>query len=411
MQMYRCKAVLAVLFVASHVSIGLADTWLAPTPGVYASDHGEYWVETTIDGWKAATATLQKYDRDHCRQVVWRKDLGYIPARLLVSDRGWVVGLDRHGGIGYAHTLVVWNEDGRKLVDYVLDDLLTPEEISTFVMHSTTSRWWRSAAEFRFEHDGYEGEYDRLMIQLEWGKVITVDLRTGELSFTQAASALPEPMSGFADEAVFVYFQNGQPAGEASCAWKADGTVTSVGTTLLAGKLEPCRFEVAPDAHGRWKHVISQFGDHTTAFVLDGTFLRQLAPSEDFSTAPDPARRPNREQALALLPARSLRPRTVLIDWYGAPVLRSQLIRLYDREQGGEQVFHIIGSHARDYALTVRFLDTQTRSVNGREMQLDRYWMRDCVVWVDRSARVVMITQSDRKAGCVRKGYEDLWDQ
>ena len=186
--------------VCLFADLALGDSWAAPRPSVFASDCGRYWVKTSLDGWRKATATLCTYDRNlalkHAtngrqelrEKVIWSQSLGYIPARMLVSGRGWVVGVNQYARLGYNHSLVIWNPKGDRLADYTLEDLLTPDEIRAHVMQSTSSRRWNAA--FEFQHDGYQGTYDFLLVRARdsmfhgdesWKKLITVDLRTGKI--------------------------------------------------------------------------------------------------------------------------------------------------------------------------------------------------------------------------------------
>lgn len=407
------KTVPAVLTVACSVTVARADSWGPPTPGVFAAENGSYWVKTDVDGRKTATAALMTYNEEtvgegadveieYKERVVWKQDLGYIPAKLLVSAWGNVVGVNRYAHLGYEHSLVVWNKEGKQLADYRLEDLLTPEEIRHFVDHSTSSRWWDVGARVTFDSD------ERLDIELEWGKVISVDLLTGKTSFSEPASALPEPMTGFADEAVFVFFMKGERVGELACSWRADGSVTCEGTAVRVDAPDPYKLVVTPDVGGRWKCAALQFGDYSAAVVRDGTLVRQSA-----ATACTTSRPFDEKEGRAARPQRLLKPRSVFFDYINAPILWSQLIRLYDRERGGPQPFHFIMADAHASSGALQLVDTQTRLVNGREMSFDRYAMNAKTIWADRSARIYMIEQADNihDIFCARKGYEDLRQQ
>ena len=212
--------------VAGSIGVGVlsgparGDSWAPPRPSVFASDFGSYWVKTFLNDPRTATVTLYTYDknlaleradgmREFREKAIWSQNVGYIPARLLVSNRGWVVGVNQYAHPGYTHSLVIWDPEGDQLGDYKLEDLLTPDEIRSHVLQIRSSRHWR--ADFAFQHDGYQGTYDFLVVDVRgsdilqedsWHKRITVDLRSGKIwpdfdldSFGRAYEALQHAIS------------------------------------------------------------------------------------------------------------------------------------------------------------------------------------------------------------------------
>jgi hypothetical protein len=120
-------------------------------------------------------------DHRGAENIEWRSPLVNVPHQVFVSDANgepaYVVTVDTWGNLGYAHSLVVYGSEGHVTADFALENLLTPAEISK-VKRSAGSRWWAEQATFGFRHapDGM-----RLVIRMNWGKVITVDLGRGKI--------------------------------------------------------------------------------------------------------------------------------------------------------------------------------------------------------------------------------------
>lgn len=175
----RVTAVLVVLLVTmatGWLSRALGDSWLVPKPRIFASEFGDYGLKM-IPGEPNASATLFTLNEQGEEQTAWQGPLVNIPHRVYISDNGRVVTVDTYARVGYEHALVVYDENGKVLADYRLEDLLTADEIKAHVLETAGSRWWNTEAQFGFS--SVDGEI--FVIKLTWGKVITVDLKTGKL--------------------------------------------------------------------------------------------------------------------------------------------------------------------------------------------------------------------------------------
>jgi hypothetical protein len=173
---------------ATSITAVRADSWTNPAPAVFAAEHGSYAVKRLCERpWTSARLVLFRLNDAGEEITVWTRDLLHVPHRLLVSDRGWVVGVDEWGRLGYNHALVVWDPSGKQVADYRLEQLLSPGDIREHCAISTSSRRWATDARFRFEHQGRGGSdakpegHDRLVMTLSWGQRLTFDLRTGAL--------------------------------------------------------------------------------------------------------------------------------------------------------------------------------------------------------------------------------------
>jgi hypothetical protein len=175
----RVTAVLVALLITiatGWLSRAVGDSWLVPKPRIFASQFGDYGLRM-IPGEPNASATLFTLSEKAEEQTAWQGPLVNIPHRVYISDNGRVVTVDTYARVGYEHALVTYDEKGKVLADYRLEDLLTAEEIKAHVVESVSSRWWNTEAQIGFSSE--DGE--RFVIKLPWGKVIAVDLNTGKL--------------------------------------------------------------------------------------------------------------------------------------------------------------------------------------------------------------------------------------
>jgi hypothetical protein len=168
-----------VLSVAIAIVISLslrADEWDAPSPKVFASEGGRH-------GFKVLNPRINgqsdgiRLDAEGKEQIVWRTKLVNTPHRVKVEEAGkYVVTIDTYGKLGYEHSLVVYDSEGKVVRDFELEDLLlTADEIKAKVKQTESSRWWAENAEFRLARG-------QLTVRLAWGKHIRVDAGTGTVS-------------------------------------------------------------------------------------------------------------------------------------------------------------------------------------------------------------------------------------
>jgi hypothetical protein len=176
--------------VLAFCCICRADSWLNPTPRIFASDDGHWALKVLpetapIGPVKAdaiARAVLFGINGDGSDRIVWKKPLINIPVRALLFKsyhRLFVVTLDTWFRMGYEHSLVIYDKQGKLVRDLRLEDLLTEKEIRAHVTMSTSSRRWRKNANFNFVHDP---ECPKLRITFDWGKVLEVELPTGQVA-------------------------------------------------------------------------------------------------------------------------------------------------------------------------------------------------------------------------------------
>ena len=162
-----------------------ADSWARPAARVFASARGNHGLKVVPPSrlshatqHKAAATLFTLEPRSGAEKIEWQAALVNVPHRVFVSSADGspvVVTVDTWANLGHAHSLVVYGWGGRVVADFALEDLLTPGEMSK-VKRTAPSRWWAERAAFRFAPNG-----TRFVIRMDWGKVITVDLRSGKI--------------------------------------------------------------------------------------------------------------------------------------------------------------------------------------------------------------------------------------
>lgn len=166
-------------------AVVLSDSWPGSRPQVYASASGTYRFKTRppqLATWSGKShGTLVALARDGAETALWARELINIPVTAFVADDGkHVVTFDTWAKLGYEHALVIYGEQGGVIVDYDLEALLSPDEITTSVVHTVSARRWLQGATVVFDDGGHD-----IVIRLQWGKIIRVALATGKVEMTQ----------------------------------------------------------------------------------------------------------------------------------------------------------------------------------------------------------------------------------
>jgi hypothetical protein len=180
MSRVRLVCIAAPLWFSLVLSAAAEDVGV-PFARVFASANGQYAVRLVVDRDLTVRAALFQPHGTGDERVVWKRLLDYVPDRVLVSDRGDVVGVDQMMTPGRWNTLVIFNRAGSILAAYDLDDLLSEEEIRDRVPHRDGGRHWRKLASFTFNYEAERGGRDYILVSFDWGKRIAFDLRTGQM--------------------------------------------------------------------------------------------------------------------------------------------------------------------------------------------------------------------------------------
>lgn len=157
----------SIIFVALLVcsSTGLGDSWAQPRPRIFASAWGAYGFKVLEPRFlKDSLGELFRLDQDGSVVVVWRARLVNVPHQVFVSEDGQrVVTIDTYGRLGDKHAVVVYDANGKVLLDCGIDEVLTPIEAALFVDRSVSSFHWAKHCEFRFT-----GKSGHFQITFKW---------------------------------------------------------------------------------------------------------------------------------------------------------------------------------------------------------------------------------------------------
>ena len=175
----RPLLMLVTLFALSPVIVR-ADDWAEPRPVVYASQSGWHGFKVLpIKSSETASGVLFSLDADGQDKVVWKSRLVNVPAHVFVHEQGkHVVTVDTYAALGYKHALVIYDDKGKVVADYKLEELVSAEDIRDRISSSVSSRWWADQASFKFESGGHEF----FKITTKWGAIIDADLTSGAVT-------------------------------------------------------------------------------------------------------------------------------------------------------------------------------------------------------------------------------------
>jgi hypothetical protein len=178
--MMRVWGVGALIAFAAAGPPTYADECIQPRNArVFASASGDYILRVGQKQGQPSEAALVAIKDDFAERRVWRARLVNVPARILVADDGdSVVGIDNAGcRFGADHSVVIYGKGGRVVADYRLEDLLSVADIRRYVHVTMAGRHWTERASFSFS-----AADSSLVITLDWGRVIRIDLSSGKIS-------------------------------------------------------------------------------------------------------------------------------------------------------------------------------------------------------------------------------------
>lgn len=169
---------IVVLCLVAWERPALADKWSPPTPRSVVSPNGE-WSASMIPGVPGGVGARISVVRSRrsdsgegwARALVNRN----APVDMFVSDSGSVVTLGEWHSEGYEHSIVIYDSNGKIVVDQRLEDFLAKDELGR-TKQSVSSRWWR----YRTESPEFVG--DEFSLTTSWGSSLRFDVRTGRLS-------------------------------------------------------------------------------------------------------------------------------------------------------------------------------------------------------------------------------------
>lgn len=141
------------LIAALHSpSLALGDSWAQPKPRIFSSKWGAWGFKVLEPKFlRDSVGELFRLDDNGNEIVVWRERLVNVPHRVFVSNDGQrIVTIDTYGRLGSDHSIVVYDENGKVLLDGGVDKLLNPIESALFVQQSVSSFHWAKHCQFQF---------------------------------------------------------------------------------------------------------------------------------------------------------------------------------------------------------------------------------------------------------------------
>jgi hypothetical protein len=198
MTLTRATLCLSLLFLSPLVA--RADSWLPPSPKIFANEDGDKTLKIVPGQGSKAGATWVRLNADGSELPARSFPLVNMPLRVLVPNSQFdcFVTLDTYARIGYEHAVVVYRTDGTVVRDLKLEDLLTPAEIKEHVRETAGSRWWRNGASFNFvvptvpmtegtgdkkrTYEQQDPENIALRIHFTWNKQVDVRLKDGKVT-------------------------------------------------------------------------------------------------------------------------------------------------------------------------------------------------------------------------------------
>ncbi len=190
------------LFILFLLEPLLSDTWIPKGPTCYKSVSSFYFAEifpahSRINNEKPMcffykTNILNNdemiYDPEKLYSLIWKGELvnDGAPNKAIISPNGYLVTFDEHGNLGYNHSLVIYNKEGKVVKDFQLTDLIPTQDIELFTS-STSSIYWKNDSKYFFINPDKENESmqnpSHLYVILGTQKVIEIKLESGILKY------------------------------------------------------------------------------------------------------------------------------------------------------------------------------------------------------------------------------------
>ncbi|MCG3136188.1 MAG: hypothetical protein HJJLKODD_00013 [Phycisphaerae bacterium] len=159
-----------------------ADSWNFLTQTVFKSENGKFQlIIHPRDDWPDHPASCQAnlYEiNDEGKKLLWTRNLinEYAPVGIYISNSGeYVVTLDEWGNAGNL-PVVIYGQTGQLIEVHNLQSLGLQDEIGNHIFQTVSNTWWRGdSLEF------FGPEDMTFVIRLGWGKILALELSTGQL--------------------------------------------------------------------------------------------------------------------------------------------------------------------------------------------------------------------------------------
>jgi len=210
----------------------------------------------------------------------------------------------------------------------------------------------------------------------------------------KAAEATPlvqvAKVSGFADDAAFLFYLDGNLVLTNFVVWKTNGTFASKGEAMTEGHTIRMETSLSSDVDGRWCEVSMVMPIHKTGVKRSGNNAVLTLPEGD--------------------------TRTVLLNPGVFPFVGmlglNLYTRFYDEAKGGKQSLPILIPHKKADKLTMEQKRSFQRTLGVKKLRLREFEVKtagmDAIIWIDDRGRLIKSAQPEEGAIFIRSGYE-MW--
>jgi hypothetical protein len=207
---------------------------------------------------------------------------------------------------------------------------------------------------------------------------------------TEAEPVRVAKVSGFSDQAAFLFYLNGTLILTNFVAWKENGTFESKGEGIAEGDKIRMATTLSSDPTGYWSEVSMHMPIHKTSVKRDGNTAVLTLPDGKTKIVP-------------------LRPG--VFPFVGMVGL-NLYTRSYDETKGGRQILPILIPHKKATEISLERKRQFQRELGGKKVALREFELKtgdlNALVWIDESGRLIKAQQPEEGSTFIRQGYESV---
>ena len=207
---------------------------------------------------------------------------------------------------------------------------------------------------------------------------------------TEAEPVRVAKVSGFSDQAAFLFYLNGSLILTNFVAWKENGTFESKGEGIAEGDKIRMATTLSSDPAGYWSKVSLEMPIHKTGVTRAGNAAVLTLPDGRTKTVP-------------------LKPG--VFPFIGMVGL-NLYTRFYDELKGGKQMLPILIPHKKADQISVERKRQFQRALVGKKLELREFELKagdlNALVWIDEGGRLIKAQQPEEGSIFIRQGYEAL---
>lgn len=208
------------------------------------------------------------------------------------------------------------------------------------------------------------------------------------LSISGESTVQVAKVSGFADDAAFLLYLNGNVILTNFTRWKESGAFESKGEGMAEGDLIRMATTMSCDPEGRWSEVSMVMPIHKTGVKRSGNNAILILPDGKSRTVP-------------------LKPG--VFPFVGMLGL-NLYTRFYDEAKAGKQVLPILIPHKKADQISMERKQCFSRMLGGKMFELREFELKagdlNAVIWVDDGGRMIKSAQPEESTVFIRYGYE-----